>query len=147
MGSYLNFFTHEEANSILTAIKDAEKKTSGEIRVHVEDYCNHLVFDRASQVFEKLKMNDTKERNGVLFYISVQDREFAVLGDIGIHEKVGEQYWAELSKEMEMAFRQSKFAKGLVQAIRNAGESLQTYFPIQPGDHNELKDDISVGNI
>jgi len=73
MSDYLNFFTHNEANNILEAIKKAESKTSGEIRVHVEDYCNHLVLDRAAQVFEKLEMNNTKERNGVLFYISVQD--------------------------------------------------------------------------
>ncbi|MFT4660309.1 MAG: putative membrane protein [Patiriisocius sp.] len=147
MSDYLDFFTHAEALQIKEAIQSAEKKTSGEIRVHIEDYCNHLVMDRATQVFNKLKMSDTKERNGVLFYISVKDRDFAVIGDEGIHAKVIDGYWEDLCREMEKFFRSAHFVEGLVQAIHKAADSLATYFPFQLDDANELSDDISVGHI
>ena len=147
MSDYLDFFTHAEALHIKEAIQSAEKKTSGEIRVHIEDYCNHQMMDRATQIFNKLKMNNTKERNGVLFYISVKDRDFAVIGDEGIHTKVGEGYWEDLCREMEKSFRSSLFVEGLVNAIHKAADSLATYFPWQSNDENELSDDISIGHI
>ena len=147
MTDYLDFFSHHEAEQLLGAIRDAEKRTSGEIRVHIEDYCNHLVLDRAVQIFEKLGMTNTKERNGVLFYLSVKDQDFAVIGDKGIHEKVGEQYWFDLSREMEKEFRQNHFIEGLVAAINKAAAELARFFPVASDDKNELTDDLSIGQI
>lgn len=131
----------------MTAIQEAEAHTSGEIRLHMEDHCDHRPQDRAAYVFQKLDMHKTEARNGVLFYLSVCDHEFAVIGDLGIHEMVGTPYWEELCDELEREFRSGDFKNGMVHAIQRVGQALKTHFPWTARDKNELEDDISMGNL
>ncbi len=137
------FFTKEEEKVITDAIKTAENNTSGEIRVHVENYDKDDVLDRAVYWFEKLGMHKTKERNGVLFYLAVDARKFAILGDSGINAKVPEGFWDEIKDTMVEYFKEGKFAEGLAKGILMAGEQLKKYFPHQKDDINELSDEIS----
>jgi len=141
-----DFFTEEQKTLIVNSIKQAELNTSGEVRVHIEDRCKIDVLDRASTVFAMLKMHKTKLRNGVLFYLAVKDRKFAILGDSGINAKVHENFWNEIKDLMADKFSQGKFAEGLAEGIIKAGEQLKNYFPYQSDDVNELDDEISFGN-
>jgi len=143
MSDYLHFFSQDQADAIVAAIAEAEMRTSGELRVHVEDRCKHRPVERAFTVFEKLGMHETKERNGVLFYLSTLDHEFAVIGDEGIHEKVGEEYWTEMRDQLEAEFCKGRFAEGLVASIRHAGLTLAEFFPRRGDDVNELDNSIS----
>lgn len=147
MDKYLNFYSDTERAEIVSAIKEAEKLSSGEIRVHLEDHCDHLAQDRAAFIFEQLHMHETEQRNGVLFYISVCDHDFAVIGDIGIHSKVGQDYWGRLSHELETEFRSGRFKEGTIKAIQKVGAVLSEYFPRRSNDQNELDDSISMGKI
>ena len=110
------------------AIKHAEQNTSGEIRIHIENSCTSDALGRAQKVFGKLKMNRTVLRNGVLFYLAVKSRKFAVYGDQGINAVVPENFWEEIKKEMEMEFAQKNFSEGLSAAILKAGEQLKKHF-------------------
>ena len=136
-------FTPEQEKIVTDAIKQAEQNTSGEIRVHVENYDKDDVLDRAAYWFAKLEMHKTKERNGVLFYLAVDARKFAILGDAGINSKVPEGFWNEIKDTMVEYFKQGKFAEGLAKGILMAGEQLKKYFPHQKDDINELSDEIS----
>ena len=136
-------FTPEQEKLVTDAIKQAEQNTSGEIRVHVENYDKDDVLDRAAYWFAKLEMHKTKERNGVLFYLAVDARKFAILGDAGINSKVPEGFWNEIKDTMVEYFKQGKFAEGLAKGILMAGEQLKKYFPHQKDDINELSDEIS----
>ena len=147
MDKYIDFYTEQERAEIVSAIQRAEAKTSGEVRVHLEDHCDHQSKDRAALVFEKLGMHETQDRNGVLFYISVCDHDFAVIGDAGIHAKVGDAYWKQLSNELEEHFKAGMFTGGLVKCIDHVGDALKSYFPVDARDVNELSDDISMGQI
>jgi uncharacterized membrane protein len=140
-----NFFTEEQKLAIQKAIVNAELNTSGEIRVHIDDTCKEDVLDKATAVFHKLKMNKTELRNGVLFYLAIKDRKFAILGDKGIHEKVPGNFWDSIKEEMFVLFKQQKFTEGLCKGIELAGEKLKTHFPLQRNDTNELSDEISFG--
>ncbi|HCI56467.1 MAG TPA: TPM domain-containing protein [Bacteroidales bacterium] len=140
------FFTKSEKNAILEAIKEAEKNTSGEIRVHIETRCKEDVLDRAAWIFRKLGMDKTRERNGVLFYLAVKDRKFAIIGDAGINSKVPEGFWNQIKEIMEKNFKEGHFAEGLSEGIKLAGEKLKEYFPYNRDDINELSDDISFDN-
>lgn len=135
----------QEEQQVVQAIKAAEKNTSGEIRVHMENSCKGQVLNRAAQVFKTLKMHETELRNGVLFYLAVKDRQFAILGDAGINHKVPDNFWDEIKENMQSAFKEGNFAKGLSEGIAAAGEQLSTHFPYQKDDVNELSDDISYG--
>ncbi len=137
------FFTREEKDRILRAIRQAEKETSGEIRVYLEHKAKGDPLSRARKVFEKLGMTKTKSRNGVLIYFSLKDHQFAIVGDQGIHNRVGDLFWKEIVSKTEARFLQNDFAGGLEAAIRGIGENLQRYFPRKPGDINELPDGIS----
>ena len=139
------FFTGEEKKLILQSIKTAEKDTSGEIRVHLENRCPGDVLDRAAFLFEKLKMHRTEKRNGVLFYLAVADRKFAILGDAGINAVTPDNFWDEIKDTMTALFSENKFAKGLSKGIEMTGEAMHKYFPYQQDDINELPDDISFG--
>jgi uncharacterized membrane protein len=141
------FFTKEQQAQILAAVKEAEKETSGEIRVHIETSFTGDVLDRAAWVFKKLGMHKTAERNGVLFYLALNNRKFAIIGDSGIHTKVPEGFWNEVSENMGNNFREGKFAEGLSEGILLAGKQLQKHFPYQQDDVNELPDDISFDNL
>ncbi len=138
-----NFFSDAEKKQITDAIAQAELNTSGEIRLHVEGRCKIDVLDRAAYVFEKLNMNQTAQRNGVLFYLAVFDRKFAILGDSGINKLVPSNFWDEIKETMLSFFKEGKFAEGLSRGILMAGEQLKTNFPYQSDDKNELSDEIS----
>lgn len=143
--SVQNFFTEDEKTKITNAIKTAELNTSGEIRVHVEGKCPGEVLDSAAYWFEKLKMHKTELRNGVLFYLAITDRKFAILGDGGINAKVPEDFWENIKEHMLSRFKEGKFADGLAEGILMAGEQLKKHFPHQSDDVNELSDEISFG--
>jgi len=143
--SVKSHFSEEQKLQITNAIRVAETNTSGEIRVHIEKHCKEDVLDRAAYIFEKLEMHKTELRNGVLFYLALEDRKFAILGDAGINQKVSENFWDEIKEEVVSKFKEGLFAKGLSEGIIKAGEQLKTHFPYQEDDENELSDDISFG--
>jgi len=138
-----SFFTKEQQAKILASVKAAEEATSGEIRVHIETSCSGSVLDRAAWIFSKLGMYKTAERNGVLFYLAVTDKKFAIIGDAGINAKVPEGFWDAISGLLQKNFREGKFTEGLSEGIIKAGEQLKTHFPHKADDVNELSDEIS----
>jgi uncharacterized membrane protein len=141
------FFTAEQQQQLLLAIQNAEKTTSGEIRLFVESKC-HFVdpIDRAKEIFFQLGMEKTDERNATLVYVAVDDRQAAILGDAGIHERVGQAYWESEINKMLQYFREQKLTDGLCQVITDIGEALQQSFPYSAEhDKNELPDDIVFG--
>jgi len=139
------FFTKEQKDDITRSVQNAEHNTSGEIRVHMEGHCKGDVLDRAAYIFEKLEMHKTELRNGVLFYLAVEDRKFAILGDAGINAVTPEDFWDSIKEKMLEHFKKDEFAAGLVTGITLAGEKLKEHFPYQQDDVNELSDEISFG--
>ncbi|MCG3164448.1 MAG: hypothetical protein POELPBGB_00202 [Bacteroidia bacterium] len=140
-----DFFTPEVQAEVVKAIKQAEAKTSGEIRLFVEDHCKDDVLDRAAFMFEKLEMHQTELRNGVLFYLAYLDHKFAIIGDIGINAKVDNNFWNHIKDLMKEKFSQRHFKEGLSEGIILAGDALQKYFPGQHDDKNELSDHVELG--
>jgi len=138
-------FTEAEKLQIKNAIKMAELDTSGEIRMHIERRCKADVLDRAAYIFKKLGMQKTQLRNAVLFYLAIEDRKFAILGDAGINAKVPDNFWDEIKKNTLIHFKNGQIADGLSEGIRMAGLQLKTHFPYQQNDVNELDDEISFG--
>jgi uncharacterized membrane protein len=130
---------------VTAAIEDAERDTSGEIRVHIQDRVKGDIFAAARKRFEELGMAATEQRNGVLFYLAVKDHRFAVLGDQGIDERVPDGFWQETVDTMRGFFAQDDLVGGLEAGIRQAGKALKEYFPYQRDDVNELSDEISYG--
>ena len=138
-----DFLSKAEEQEIVLAIVEAEKNTSGEIRVHIEEHTEKSPLERAQEVFFELKMDETQDRNGVLFYVCVSDKKFAILGDKGINEAVESDFW-DCTKDTVIAnFKRGNFEKGLVEGILRAGERLKKYFPFQSDDTNELSNEIS----
>ncbi|HBD27126.1 TPM domain-containing protein [Flavobacterium sp.] len=138
-----DFLSKAEEQEIVHAIVEAEKNTSGEIRVHIEEHTEKSPLDRAQEVFFELKMDETQDRNGVLFYVCVSDKKFAIIGDKGINEAVESDFW-DCTKDTVIAnFKEGNFKKGLVEGILRAGERLKKYFPYQSDDTNELSNEIS----
>ncbi len=140
-----DFFTATEQDDIRQAILMAELDTSGEIRVHIENTCEGEVLDRAAQVFKQLGMTKTKLRNGVLVYLAIRNRKFAIIGDMGINKVVPPNFWDDIKHTMLNHFRDDKFTDGLCYAITTTGVQLKKHFPHQMDDVNELPDDISFG--
>ena len=139
--------TDADEQVILQAIQEAERNTSGEIRVHIENHCKGDVLDRATEVFAQLHMHLTKQRNGVLFYVAIKDHQFAVLGDAGINAIVPGNFWEDITKTVISYFKKQEYAAGLAKGVVMAGEQLKTHFPYnEKGDKNELSDDISFGH-
>ena len=138
-----SFFTKEQQAHITDSIREAEKETSGEIRVHIETRLSGNVLDRAAWIFKRIGMHKTEKRNGVLFYLAVTNRKFAIIGDLGINSKVPENFWDEIKVVLEKHFREAKFTEGLVEGIIAAGSQLKEHFPHQKNDVNELPDEIS----
>jgi uncharacterized membrane protein len=128
---------------ISAAIQWAEKNTSGEIRVHIEAECKKDVLQRATEVFEELNMTQTAQRNGVLIYLALHDKVFAIVGDEGIHQKVPANFWEDIKAEMLTHFTQHHIKEGIIAAIQRAGEKLKEFFPYEKGDTNELSDEVS----
>lgn len=139
------FFNENEKLAIKNAIVQAEKGTSGEIRVHIETSFTGDVLDQAAFIFKKLKMHETEQRNGVLFYLAIQNQKFAIIGDAGINSMVPEGFWDHIKELMADHFKNNRFADGLAEGIKMAGEQLIAYFPILEDDTNELSDEISFG--
>ena len=138
-----NFFTKEQQEYLRQAIMNSELDTSGEIRVHIENTCKGDAMERALAVFKKLGMDKTKSRNGVLIYLAIENRKFAIIGDEGIHAVVSEIFWDSIKNKMLNQFRENHFTEGLVDAISETGQQLKKYFPHQSDDKNEQPDDIS----
>lgn len=139
-------FTKEQKEAMVAAIQQAEKDTSGEIRVHIENRSKIKVLDRAADVFAELKMHKTALRNGVLIYVALLDHQLAILGDAGINTKVPSNFWDSIKNNMVEKFKQGLITEGICEAVIAAGEQLKTYFPYQEDDVNELPDDISFSN-
>lgn len=138
-----NFFSKDEKQQIVAAIQEAENNTSGEIRVHLEESSKKPAYDRAVELFQQLRMDQTELHNGVLFYLAVKDHKFAIIGDKGIDEAVPENFWEEVKDLMQMHFKRGEFTKGLCEGIKLSGDQLKKYFPYKKDDINELPDDIS----
>lgn len=140
-----DFLTKEEEQEIVQAIVIAEKNTSGEIRVHIEETSEKPPIERAKEVFSTLEMHKTEARNGVLFYVGVANKGFAILGDEGINNVVESNFW-DCTKDIVLEhFKNKEFKKGLVEGVLRAGERLKHYFPYQSNDTNELSNEISKG--
>jgi uncharacterized membrane protein len=141
------FFPEEDSRLIVKAIRHAEKNTSGEVRVYVESRCSWVnAIDRAAEVFVSLKMDNTEQRNGVLVYVAIKDKQLAVYGDRGIHEKVGYEYWNKVVNEMLANFNSREYGKGIAECVIQIGEALRNYFPFERDiDKNELPDEIVFG--
>ena len=137
------FFSKEEQQKIVAAIKEAELNTSGEIRVHIENRCKGEALERAAEIFYELKMDHTAARNGILFYLAVKDHKFAIIGDEGINRNVEHDFWNDIKDEMTSKFKEGQFTEGLVAGILKCGNKLKQYFPYQKDDVNELSDEIS----
>ncbi|MFN7119672.1 MAG: TPM domain-containing protein [Saprospiraceae bacterium] len=142
----LTFFSKDDEARIVQAIQDAEHNTSGEIRVHLEKKLEEDVLVEAQRVFTKLGMHQTAERNGVLIFIAPQHRKFAIIGDEGINQLVGEDFWAAERDIIQQHFRQGAYAEGICKAIEQVGEKLKAHFPYQTDDTNELSDEISYSD-
>jgi len=141
-----SFFTKEQQAHVRDAITEAEKETSGEIRVHIETRLSGDVLDRASWIFKRIGMHRTEARNGVLFYLAVRNRKFAIIGDSGINSKVSEGFWDKIKVVMEADFKGKRFSEGLAKGILMAGNQLKEHFPHLDTDVNELSDEISFGD-
>jgi uncharacterized membrane protein len=138
--------SEEEKNRLVQAVRSAERLTSGEIRLFVESRCAYVdALDRAAEIFRSLNMDNTRQRNAVLLYIALQDHQFAILGDEGIHQKVGNDFWKKEAQLLRSHFSQQRILEGMEACIREIGESLQQHFPYESGDSNELPDDIVLG--
>jgi uncharacterized membrane protein len=138
-----DFFSPEDKKLIEKAILEAEHNTSGEIRVHVETSFKGDILDRAATVFALLNMHKTKIRNGVLIYLAIKNRQFAILGDAGINQVVPDNFWNTTKSAMENHFRNSEFALGLISGITMAGEQMKKHFPHQQDDINELSNEMT----
>lgn len=140
-----SLLTKQEEAQIVSAIEQAETNTSGEIRVRVERECAEDVLDRAAWWFSKLGMNKTVLRNGVLIYVAVDSRKSAIIGDSGIHAKVGSDFWDQTHARMREDFTKGLLVDGITNAVLEVGQRLKTHFPYDTGgDINELPNDISV---
>jgi len=138
-----NFLTPEDEQEIVKTIVQAEKNTSGEIRVHIEGHTDLDHFDRAKEVFHFLKMDNTKEENGVLIYVAVKDKKFVIFGDSGINKVVPNNFWDATKDVIQNQFKKGNFKQGIIDGILQAGEALQKHFPWNHDTTNELSNEVS----
>lgn len=145
MSKYISFFTATEEQQIVQAIQEAEKNTSAEIRVHLENEMPHSnAQERVIELFYELEMDKTAQQNGVLFYFSLQNKVFAIYGDRGIDHKVPLDFWQHITTGIVRSFKQKQYLDGLIKGIETVGKSLKQYFPYDKNtDQNELSDEIS----
>ena len=140
------FLSSDDELAIVQAIQEAEKKTSGEVRVHIEKKCPKKdPIKRAINLFQKLRMHKTDLRNGVIVYVATEDHLLAIWGDEGIHAKVGQEFWEDTLITLQKDFKTNQIKNGLTKALLDIGEKLQQHFPYQKDDKNELDDSISYG--
>ncbi len=141
-----SFFSKEEEERVVEAIRSAEKQTSGEIRIYIEQHCKYIdPLDRAKEIFVDLEMYKTKDRNAVVLYMATKDHQLALLGDVGIYEKMGQTFWDNEVRVMLSEFKQHHFIDAVCKIIGDVGEALKTNFPYQDDDKNELEDGIVYG--
>jgi len=133
-----------ELERVREAVRKAEARTSGEIRVHLDDTIVDDVLDHAAFVFEELGMHRTRDRNGVLIFVSVAQRRAAVIGDIGIHEKLPHGFWNDTLAVILEQFKAEHYCEGLCAGVERLGEQLRTHFPRMRDDRNELSDEVSI---
>ena len=138
------FFSEPDRQELEKAIREAEAKTSGELRIHLERTCSDP-FERAKVVFAYLRMDETADRTGVLFYLAVESQMFSILADEGINDRVPRGFWDDTRDRMVTQFRDGHFKEGLLAGVQAAGEQLARFFPRKEGDRNELADTISFG--
>jgi uncharacterized membrane protein len=143
----VNFFSALEEQQIVAAIQLAEKNTSGEIRIHVEKTSKTPPFERAKEVFELLKMHETELKNGILIYIAHESKQVAIIGDKGIHEFTGDDFWNSELETLLHFFKNGKYVEGLSIVVNEIGIKLKTFFPFDKDDKNELSDEISNGHV
>lgn len=143
MPSAKNFLNPAQQQLVLKAIAEAEMATAGEIRVHLENFCLFDPVVAAGKIFLKLGMHQTKERNGVLIYLATYSRKIAIIGDQGIHERLGTEFWSAMVQKMISNLREDQKAEGLSACIRECGNQLKHFFPRLEDDTNELSNDIS----
>jgi uncharacterized membrane protein len=133
----------DSKKAIMEAIIEAERMTSGEIRVHIQKKCKEDGMQEARKVFYRLKMHKTRYHNAVLIFIAMESRRFAVLGDSGIHRYVGDSYWAETRDKIASHFVKGQIREGIVAGVLSVGEKLKTHFPVEKNDRNELSNEIT----
>lgn len=138
------FLPEPERQRVKAAIAAAERQTSGEVRVHLDEHCEDPALDRAAFVFAELDMHRTKQRNGVLLYVNVTDRQVAVIGDGGIHAQVGQHFWDDVLELVRLHFIGGRFAEGLIAGVERIGEKLREHFPWERDDRNELSNEITT---
>lgn len=143
MAKVEDFLTEKDEEEVVEAIRTAEKSTSGEIRVHIEKSSKGDIWNRAMEVFHLLKMDNTKEANGVLIYVAIEDRNFVIYGDKGINDVVPKDFWESTKDAIVAEFKKGRYKQGLIDGILKAGEQLQQHFPWSEGDVNELSNKIS----
>lgn len=143
MAKIEEFLSQKEQQEIIKAIQQAERNTSGEIRVHIEKSPKKDALNQATKIFDFLKMDNTRERNGVLIYVAIDTRDLVILGDIGINDVVPQDFWESTKDAIIDEFKKGNYKKGLVDGILIAGEQLKSHFPFKKGKGNELPDDIS----
>ena len=140
------FLSAADRQRVAAAISAAEQRTSGEIRVHLDDHIEDDVLDHAAFVFEELGMHKTKDRNGILVYVSVSDRKAAVIGDKGINERVPTNFWNDVLGVLQLHFAAGRNAEGLCEAVMMVGEKLKHHHPHKRDDRDELSNDVSIGH-
>lgn len=137
------YLSEEQEQHVIDAIAEAEKRTSGEIRIHLEQHCDREPLVRAARIFHELGMDQTQQQNGVLIYVATEDHQIAVYAGKGIHEQVEDGFWEDIVHLMTEQFKKDEFEKGIADAVRMVGQKLEELFPYQKGDINELTDEIS----
>lgn len=140
-----DFLTEQGRQEVAAAIGEAEQRTSGEIRVHIEEHIEEDALDHAAFIFEELGMQRTRHRNAVLIYVCVADRKVAVVGDKGINERVPPGFWRDVVGVLQLHFAAGRHADGLCEAVRMVGEKLKAYFPYRADDSDELSNEVSFG--
>lgn len=129
---------------IVAAIGEAEKQTSGEIRVHIQPKAGDDIRNAAERTFERLGMTKTELRSGVLLFIASEEQRFVILGDRGINEKAPAGFWDEIAAKLTIRFKAGELTDGIVEAIHSAGEELRHDFPRAAGDVDELTNEINI---
>ena len=144
-------FSASDLEAIAEMVGEAEGATSAELRVHLERRVPRAggpappdALGRAREVFARLEMHRTALRHGVLIYLALEDRQVALVGDEGIHARVGDAYWPQIRDLMVERLRRGEARAAVVDAVRELGRTLARHFPRQPGDSNELSDSVSV---
>lgn len=140
------YFTAEQQQRMIEAIKAAEKNTSGEVRVFIEGKCSYVnAVDRAQEIFFNLKMDQTKDRNAVLLYLAMDDHQIALFADEGIYQRLGADYWKQEVRKIIASFTKDDYTGGICAVVNDIGEALTDHFPYETTDKNELPDEIIFG--